>query len=425
MFPSYHQPTFHLTIEDEDLPAIVTEEITALTFEDAEGELDLLELTLANRNGQLTDHPLFQEGNAITIRFGYVDDLSPPKHCVIKDITYDFPESDAPRISVKAYDRGFQLSGKETQRVWTKPAPGILYSDIAETMAAENGLQALVAPTRVPHLRVVQSNQSDAVFLTELAKSARAQDGDGLTGYVFYVEDDVLHFHPPNHDTEPKAHFAYFTDGDSILRSFRAEIRAQGVKSRGTEIKTIGVDPREKKVVEHRASNQTAGDRPVLGERTYLVDGNTGEARFKPSESGHIQPAFARAEYLHKESAVKPEQAQAEGTFKQGEFLQVTATATTIGLPSLKAKQNVMITGVGEKLSGVYYCRTVRHQIDSNGYLCELTLRKNALGTGAGAKSEKAKGKQVGKVQPVPTPAGPDLIRVDANTGVVLGRGPR
>ena len=133
------KPTFLIQIEGQDLSKDITQEITSFVFTDNEEELDVLQLSVTDRNLQFVDDP--QEGNEIVARFGYVGNLSPRKKAVIKDIDYDFPENGDPTIRIKAYDKGFKLAGKENQKVWQKPAPGILYSEIAEQIAAANGLQ--------------------------------------------------------------------------------------------------------------------------------------------------------------------------------------------------------------------------------------------------------------------------------------------
>ena len=121
---------------------------------------------------------------------------------------------------------------------------------------------------------------------------------------------------------------------------------------------------------------------------------------------------------------------------------QVEATAVTIGIPSLVAKQNIEVRGVGRKFSGVYYCTSVRH-VFQDGYSCELKLKRNALGKGAGAKAAEVKGKQnkqeaprhpkrqaasqakrsaaakrSGQARPVKSK--PKMVRIDANTGRVI-----
>ena len=412
------QPTFLIQIEGRALAADITREITSFLFEDDEEELDVLELSVTNRNLQFVDDPHFQEGNEIVARFGYVNDLSPRKKAVIKDIDYDFPEDGAPSIRLKAYDKGYELAGKENQKVWQKPAPGILYSEIAEEIAAANGLTPMVTPTVGRHLRVVQSNVSDARFLKDLAVKARDRDGDGVTGYTFFVEEDGLHFHPRTLTRVPTTVLEYFTDRKGVLHSFRPSTQSQGAKGAGTQTRAAGVDPRRKAPVEYQADNETTPERTSLGRRTYLVDGNTGEAAYKEQESGRIVPSFERSEGFHEEPRQEPAQDLAEGTFAEAELRQVEAVAITMGIPGLRAKQNVEIRGVGAKFSGVYYCHAVRHAIGGGGYHCELKLRKNALGSGAGDKAAEVQGRRNEReASLIPNEAPPPLVRIDADSG--------
>jgi len=413
-----YAPTFLIQIEGRELSGDITQEIRSFVFEDNESKLDVMELTVTDRSLQFVDDPLFQEGNEIVARFGYVGDLSPRKEAVIKDIDYDFPEDGDPSITLRAYDKGFRMAGKENQRVWTKPPPGILYSEIAEEIAARYGLTPKVTPTKVRHLRVVQSNMSDAEFLKQLAGKARPRDGDGVTGYVFYVQDDELHFHPQALDQTPAIVLEYFTDARGVLRSFRPTSWSQGAKGAGTETKAIGVDPRKKETVEHRASNKNTPERTALGKRTYLVDGNTGEETYQEEESGHVVASPERTEGFHEEPSQEPAQDSAEGAFKKAELGQVEAAALTIGIPSLRAKQNVEVKGVGRKFSGVYYVESVRHEFGESGYACELKLKKNALGKGAGEKSDEAQGQQNDREAPaVPNEEPPAMVTVNADTG--------
>jgi phage protein D len=416
------KPTFLISIEGKTLSKDITQEITAFVFEDNEDELDVIELCIADRNLQFVDDPLFQEGNEIVARWGYVNNLGPKKKAVIKDIDYEFPDSGDPRIRIKAYDKGFQLAGKENQKVWTKNPPGILYSEIAEEIAKRYGLTPKVKATKVRHLRVVQSNQSDAHFLKCLCEKSRDRDGDGVTGYVFFVQDDELHFHPRKLDEEPVLALEYFTDKKGVLRSFSPRAQSEASKATGTETKAIGVDPRKKESVQHEANNDTTPDRTVLGQRTYLVDGNSGEAKYIEQESGQIVPSFDRSEGFHEEPSQEPAQDQAEGRFLEAEHKQIEARALTIGIPTLWAKHNVEVKGVGQKFSGIYWIHSIRHRIDDGGYACEIQLRKNAVGKGAGKKSDESKGRQNDKPAPeTQKEEPPSMVAVDADSGETTG----
>lgn len=434
-----YQPAFVIEIESRKLSKDITHEITSFSFEDNEEEMDVMELSITDRYLQFVDDPLFQEGNEIVARFGYAGDLSPRKVAVIKEIDYDFPDGGDPTIQIKAYDKGHKLAGKQIQRVWQKPAPGILYSEIAEQIASEHGLTSVVTKTVGRHLRVVQGNISDAQFLKGLAAKSRDRDGKGVTGYVFYVQDDELHFHPRKLNERPALILEYFTDREGVLRSFKPSTQSQSMKGAGTETKAVGVDPRQKKHVEHAANNDSTPERTSLGKKTYLVDGNTGEGKFRKQESGKIVPSFERSESYHEEPRQEPVQDNAEGKFKESEMRQVEATAVTIGIPSLVAKQNIEIRGVGRKFTGAYYCTSVRH-VFGDSYSCELKLKRNALGKGAGNKSAEVKGKKneheaprkpkrhaSGRSQqakqsgtPKPVSPRPKMVKIDANTGRVI-----
>lgn len=439
-----YQPAFVIEIEGKRLSKDITHEITSFTFEDNEEEMDVMEVSITDRNLQFVDDPLVQEGNEIVARFGYADDLSARNVAVIKEIDYDFPETGEPTIKIKAYDKGQKLAGKQIQRVWQKPAPGILYSEIAEKIASEHGLTPVVTKTVGRHLRVVQGGVSDAQFLRALAVKSRDKDGKGVTGYVFYVQDDELHFHPRHLEKRPALVLEYFTDHEGVLRSFTPSTQSQGAKGAGTETKAVGVDPRKKGHVEHKANDATTPDRTSLGKKTYLVDGNTGEGKYRKQESGKITQSFDRSEGFHDEPRQEPAQDKAEGHFKNAELRQVEATAVTIGIPTLHAKQNIEIRGVGRKFSGAYYCTSVRH-IFQDGYSCEIKLKRNALGKGAGAKAAEVKGKknkqeaprhparqaasrqqsaarakQSGPARPVKPK--PKMVRIDANTGRIISK---
>lgn len=434
-----YQPTFIIEIEGHRLSKDITHEITSFTFEDNEEELDVMEVTVSDRNLQFVDDPLFQEGNEIVARFGYVDNLSPKKVAVIKEIDYDFPDGGEPTIKIKAYDKGHALTGKQIQRVWQKPAPGILYSEIAGQIAKEHGFATVIEPTVGRHLRVAQGNASDAAFLKGLASKSRATDGNGVAGYVFFIQDNALHFHSRKLNGRPGLVLEYFTDQEGMLRSFQPSTQSQCVKGAGTETKSIGVDPRKKRHAEHKANDASTPERTMLGKKTYLVDGNTGEGKYRKQESGKIVPTYEHSESRHERQKHVPGQDHAESRFKNAELKQVEATAVTIGIPTLVAKQNIEVRGVGKKFSGIYYCTSVRH-VFQEGYSCELKLKRNALGKGAGAKASDANGKKneqtaprnpkkgaVGTQKsqssaPRPVKPKPKMVRIDANNGRIIGK---
>jgi len=265
-------PIVLLEIDGTRLSLDLTGDLIAFTYEDHEKEMDLLEVTLADPYLLFIDNPLLQEGKDIRVRFGYADNLSPTKVAVIKEIGYDFPESGAPTITIKAYDKGCKLSAEQVQRVWEKPG-GMRASDIAETIANEHGLTPVVTPSIDQLARLHQSKLSDAQWLAHLAKTARASDGEGTTDYVFYVEGEELHFHPRGLEKPPALALEYFTSRKGILRSFRPQTNTQGTAASGQSAKAVGVDPKAKAPTAAHADNASTPDRPVLGNKSALTQG--------------------------------------------------------------------------------------------------------------------------------------------------------
>ncbi|HOR98890.1 MAG TPA: hypothetical protein PLZ74_11015 [Kiritimatiellia bacterium] len=278
-------PLVLVEINGQRITRDLTDRLVAFVYEDHEAALDLLEITLADPYLQCLDDPLFQEGHDIRVRFGYADNLSPTKVGVIKEISYDFPETGVPTITLKAYDKGCTLASEQVQRVWQRPG-GIRASDIATAIATEHGLTPVVTATvdRVPRLH--QSKQSDAQWLAQLAKTARTVDGKGTTGFVFYVEGEELHFHPRGLEQPPVMALEYFTDRQGVLRSFRPATRTQGDAASGQSTTAVGVNPATKTAATTTAENASTPERPVLGSKTVqgagkasgrvVIDANTG-----------------------------------------------------------------------------------------------------------------------------------------------------
>jgi uncharacterized protein len=390
------EPTFLVNIEGTALSRDVTQEILSFVFEDNEEESDLLEITFANRNGQFTDDPLFQEGNVIAVKFGYVGEMSGLRKCVIKEIDYDFPVG-VPTIKLKAYDHGINLAANDEQKAWTTTPPGITASEIAEQIAAKHGLKAVIEPSSDRLPKVAQANESDAQFLMRLAKEARPKSGDECAGYSFYIEGDELHFHPPAIDSPPKHTLEYFGNGEGILQSFQPETLTQFNNAGAGQVTAKGVDPRTKAASEAVASNEETPDRPVLGD--VHLNLSTGQAEEVEPPKGKILPDSSGSATRLEDSDRPPGKDKADAVFKQAEGMQIKATAETIGVPSLRAKTNVEILGVGRKFSGTWYVASVRH-VFKDGYACELKLRKNAAGKGAGDKAAKPTEGEQNKQEP-------------------------
>lgn len=98
----------------------------------------------------------------------------------------------------------------------------------------------------------------------------------------------------------------------------------------------------------------------------------------------------------------------------------IEVTMVVIGRPSLEAGQYLEILNIGQKYSGQWYIKTCIHQLDSNGYTCSLTLKRNQVNQDGKITqaSRKKSGATSGKRYPFTTPDGTitlDLSAYDAD----------
>ena len=287
------------------------------------------------------DDPLFQEGNEIIARYGCVNELSPRKKAAIKDIGYDFPENGDPRIRLKAYDKGFQLAGKENQKVGQKPAPGTLYSEIAEEIDGVNGLTPVVAPT-------VTRRSRDRLRLFRPGGQAA--------------------FPPPRPDPKPchRPPVLYGSDGACSAPSAPQPNRKV---------------PREP-TTRPRPSVPRSASEPTATLEKQPTRSRRPAASYRPSSAPRASTR----------SRSRNPQDLAEGTFAAAEAPPGGGRGDQHGYSGASRQAEHRDQGRRRQVSGAYYCHAVRHFIGEGAHYWELKLRKNAPGGGAGDKSVETQG---------------------------------
>ena len=54
----------------------------------------------------------------------------------------------------------------------------------------------------------------------------------------------------------------------------------------------------------------------------------------------------------------------------------LAVSGTTVGLPELRGGSNVLIKGVGSRLSGTYFVTQTEHVINDSGYITKFQARR-------------------------------------------------
>lgn len=63
---------------------------------------------------------------------------------------------------------------------------------------------------------------------------------------------------------------------------------------------------------------------------------------------------------------------------RQSEGL-ISGTAECIGLPEIRAGENIRLEGLGRKFSRRYYIESARHTISSSGYNTSFNVKENTI----------------------------------------------
>lgn len=131
------------------------------------------------------------------------------------------------------------------------------------------------------------------------------------------------------------------------------------------------------------------GASATIGKITVTV-GENGKYTVKVTAAGTYTPIITMTDYAHfrqkrdtpgvggsKRARVLAMVNAMRNRAKKTKHKEIEVQMVVIGRPSLEAGQYIDIQNIGQKYSGQWYIKTCVHQLDSNGYTCSLTLKRN------------------------------------------------
>ena len=248
---------------------------------------------------------------------------------------------------VRAYDRSHRLAAGRR----TATYQNVSYSEIAQHLATDAGLQAQVDDSGTIYEHVLQPNVSDLDFLAGLARRI---------GYWCLVQGDTLHFERAQvgsggdeagtiDSTAPEQ----LVSGNNLL-TFRARITAV---AQVEKVRVRGWDVTNKEVVvgEADGASTSAVLSTSIGDLATAVGSRTMTVVTHPvaTQAAADQLATAAAEQI------------GGAAFE--------ATAEVLGSPSLRAGSVVNVSGVEPMLEGRWVVTTARHEFNlREGYRTRL-----------------------------------------------------
>lgn len=343
-------PEFRLRINGAVLPPMAQADMISVSVLDDVGATGMFSFSLhcwdgAEMRVKWIDDDLFKEGNSVDIEMGYRDNLERLFQGEITGLEPEFPNEQAPTLTVRGYDRRHRLMGRRKTRTFLRMKD----SDIANQIAGDWSLRPEVEDTRVVLDYVLQHNQTDFAFLHERAQRI---------GYEMVVTDRTLRFRP----RQNRGSAVLTLNREVELLDFSVRLSTIGQVE---EVFVQGWNPKNKE--EFVARSGTGDERPMAGSAsgpmtTQRAFGGTGGTAVNA-------PVQSQSEADQ----------MANSWFGEMALHYVIGHGVCIGRPDLRAGLLVEIEGLGRRFSGLYYVTSTEHRYRTNtGYRTAFTVRRNA-----------------------------------------------
>jgi phage protein D len=256
------------------------------------------------------------------------------------------------RLEIWGMDKSVLMDREDKLKDW----PNMKDSDIAAQIFSTYNLSSQVTDTEVTHdegVSTVIQRETDMQFLKRLALR---------NGYECYIDGDMGYFQPPQVDDTPQPALSVQADCDTNVSHFNLEVNALTPAN----VSMFQLDRVTKQVLD--ATAESSDDKP-LGANTpdhYLGQG--------------MKPAVVLIGQTV--TTGTPEMtALCQGLYDRGSWF-VTGEGEVLANQYgsvLKPRATVLIKGVGETYSGIYYVTHVTHAFKPEGYKQQFRVKRNAL----------------------------------------------
>ena len=301
------------------------------------------------------------EGKDVEIYMGYASRAKKLKEPLITGIITalnpSFPSTGIPTLSVQGYDHSFclQKSVVKKKRTFDEEKD---YEAVAKKIATKHKLGVEdIDQTFEPCKKITQNpGESDYTFLKRLA--------DRL-GYEFFLRNKKLYFRKPR-DNEEKEEVMTLNWGKELI-SFNPRLSTAKVVSKVTV----------------KGHNQKNPKKPIIGVAT-LKDLGFKEPKAKSAAESVKTCQKKEVETSEHDFPVCNEndaKALAEALLMKANNSVIEGSCECIGIPELRPGTNVLIKGIGNRFSGKYYIKSVKHSIGDGGYTLSFEVRRGGIGT--------------------------------------------
>lgn len=338
------KPQFQVVYGSKDITKDISKSLISLTYNDAEeGETDDVSFEVEDTDGLWRDAWYPSKGDTIELSIGYDGVLMNCGKFVVDEIALQgAPDTVTIRGLAAATNSPLRTKRSTAHEKQT-------LKQIAEKIAAKNGLSVQGEIANIQIERVTQNRESDLGFLARIAKEY---------GYLFSVRDKSLIF----------TSIYGIEGGQPVLDIDRTDLIRYRVTDKSVAtFKAATVKYREPKTNAVVTATVNAGDKLSLI-TTTAIDIVTGGAN--TTTSSDVLELDLKAE--NKQQATTKAQAalhRANTDGQDGNFV-------VYGEPLFVAGNNFMLTGMG-KLSGKWHISKSSHSISrGSGYITSIEAKR-------------------------------------------------
>lgn len=385
----FYVPLFEVRIEGVGLPRDVLRDVTEITYRDSLDDIDGFEVnvnnwdpntnafkyvgaeTAADIAGSSKDaarYKLFEPcRKEVKVYMGYLGNLTLMLTGQFITMEPSFPSSGAPTLSVRGLNVLHKLRRKQFTTTWTDKKDSEIARSLNDMSDPDGGGRRFPIPIRIdenamsreePIEYVIEDNLYDVDFLLQRARQR---------GYVVFVREDedgeYLYFGPSQTQTEPIPYELIW--GQSII-DFRPTLTT------ANQVRSVTVKGWNRRTKEPITETVSLDDlQQQRNQDLYrLIESNAcGDRR---EEIVVNEPIFTVNEARRRAEAILSDQTK----------VMVKASATTVGLPELRAGRKVKISGLGARFSGTYFVTASTHTINDSGYTTRFDARREDDGGG-------------------------------------------
>lgn len=388
-------PIFYVHVNDVQLSNVSDPKLISMEFVEGEDSGRSMTFKVEDFAFELLDNPSFVENTPVFWRYGYHGDMSRRYKGLIGEVAPEYSDSGC-ILTITVFDGIVHYLGKARPRNWFKDGKGIKASEIVEQIAAANGMNAVVEPTKGLARSGNQGGRTDWKYIQDLSKDAKAMDAGKRGTYMLSFSADMktLYWKPTPVAGPIKKVYTYYIENENpeIIR-FAPRSKPHDPKAKGADGVTTARTPLkgepDEEVKTINATNPDVGASDKSGATVSLA---TGAGVGTPDMTGAV------VQNLRQEDSRAVEEdltAEAEAKQQRDELNKIEADLEVIMEPQLRAGHNIGIRNVGKKFSGRYLIHEMRVVIDESGGRSEFWLKRNAVGdpsTGNAAQNKRPEG---------------------------------